>query len=233
MVVFFTFKLPHARNREFCGVGGVPTHPTNIMNPTEELADLHATLSAHTNCATDGRNWRLMWQRLCEQRQEAVRNSYDEGMRHGEALARIPTTVSEVEREEWRQEREKLKQAIEGWKASFGHENARVQEAHRTIDRLWATTERLVDNLTTYTQAFGESDQERPTEDGGDFTICAVCGQDIEETADHEAGCCYPKAKAALDEANELLGLRDARNREGGGGGGSENLPTALEKYNE
>lgn len=51
------------------------------MNPIEELADLHATLSAHTNCATDGRNWRLMWQRLCEQRQEAIRNAFDDGMR--------------------------------------------------------------------------------------------------------------------------------------------------------
>lgn len=81
LVVFFTFQLPHARNREFCGVGGVPTNPTNIMNPIEELADLHATLSAHTNCATDGRNWRMMWQRLCEQRQEAIRNAFDDGMR--------------------------------------------------------------------------------------------------------------------------------------------------------
>ena len=55
------------------------------MNPSNELADIHATLSADTNCASDGRNWRMLWQRLCEQRQEAIRNAFDAGMRAREA----------------------------------------------------------------------------------------------------------------------------------------------------
>lgn len=117
---------------------------------------------------------------------------------------------------------DRVKAERDGWKASFGHENARLQEAQRTIDRLWAVMERCVESLTTYTQAFGESDQERPAEDGGDFTICCVCGQDIEEPTDHDAGCYYPKAMAALGEAKALLDLRDVRAREGGGGGAEQ-----------
>lgn len=45
-------------------------HTEWLEKANGELRDLHTTLSAFTNCASDGRNWRMMWQRLCEQREE-------------------------------------------------------------------------------------------------------------------------------------------------------------------
>jgi len=41
---------------------------------------------------------------------------------------------------------------------------------------------------------------------------------------------CPVNYRTAQDEANKLVNLRDARAREGGGWGGSENLPPAEEK---
>ena len=52
-------------------------HTEWLEKANDELRDLHTTLSAFTNCASDGRNWRMMWQRLCEQR-EALRAKAEE-----------------------------------------------------------------------------------------------------------------------------------------------------------
>jgi hypothetical protein len=200
------------------------------MNPIHELADLHATLSAHTNCATDGRNWRMMWQRLCEQRQEAIRDAFDDGMRKGEALARIPTTVSEVEREEWRQEREKLQDTLDLNNDEFAR-IAALDSANSEIRELCARARRRTTQTVPLIAQLENAEQDKcglaadalnARQLLREFMAYVKCGQVPEDAH------CARMAKRLL--ASDLL---DARAHEGGGGGGSENLPPAEEKYNQ